>query len=131
MCLHVNGFIVSTPILKFVGMGSQNTNDNFAPLSKNLKWTPMQDDTLIQLMVEQCKEGRSIKGGFTCEGWNLLTKEMKTAHGAFFKRDKLKNRFKTLKKTYGDLKAMLDLSGFGWNDTRKMVIAEPDVWKEY
>ena len=52
-------------------------------------------------------------------------------HGAFFSKDKLKNRFKTLKKTYGDLKAMLDLSGFGWNDTRKMVIAEPDVWKEY
>ena len=67
-------------------MGSQNTNDNLAPLPKNLKWTPMQDDTLIQLMVEQCKEGRSIKGGFTCEGWNLLTKEMKTAHGAFFSK---------------------------------------------
>ena len=91
----------------------------------------MQDDTLIQLMVEQCKEGRGIKGGFTCEGWDLLTKEIKTAHGSFFSKDKLKNRFKTLKKTYGDLKAMLDLSGFGWDDTRKMVTAEPDVWKEY
>ncbi|RWR92102.1 Myb/SANT-like domain-containing protein [Cinnamomum micranthum f. kanehirae] len=101
------------------------------PFQKNLKWTPLQDDTLIQLMLDQCKDGRNIKGGFTCEGWNLLTKEMKTQYGDFFSKDKLKNRFKTLKKTYGDLKAMLDLSGFGWDDTRKMVTAEPQVWKEY
>ncbi|RWR88120.1 L10-interacting MYB domain-containing protein isoform X2 [Cinnamomum micranthum f. kanehirae] len=95
-------------------MESQNTTNNFAPLPKNLKWTPLQDDTLIQLMLHQCKDGRSIKGGFTCEG-----------------KDKLKNRFKTLNKTYGDLKAVLDLSGFGWDDTKKMVTAEPQVWKEY
>lgn len=112
-------------------MVSQNTNNNFSPLSKNLKLTPLQDYTLIQLMVEQCKEGGGIKGGFTREGWNLLTKEMKTRHGAFFSKDKLKNKFKTLKKTYGDLKVMLDLSGFGWDDTRKMVTAEQEVWKEY
>ncbi|XXG79650.1 hypothetical protein AAC387_Pa09g0677 [Persea americana] len=56
---------------------------------------------------------------------------MKTQYGDFFSKDKLKNRFKTLKKTYADLKAMLDLSGFGWDDARKMVIVEPQVWKEY
>ncbi|XXG77703.1 hypothetical protein AAC387_Pa08g1807 [Persea americana] len=56
---------------------------------------------------------------------------MKTQYGDFFSKDKLKNRFKTLKKTYADLKAMLDLSGFGWDDARKMVTAEPQVWKEY
>ncbi|XXG76611.1 hypothetical protein AAC387_Pa08g0921 [Persea americana] len=56
---------------------------------------------------------------------------MKIAHGAFFSKDKLKNSFKTLKKTYGDLKAMLDLGGFGWDDARKMMTAEPNVWKEY
>ncbi|XXG77557.1 hypothetical protein AAC387_Pa08g1690 [Persea americana] len=112
-------------------MESQNTNDNFAPLPKNLKWTPLQDDTLTQLMLDQCEKGRNIKGGFTCEWWDLLTKEMKTQYGDFFSKDKLKNRFKTLKKTYVDLKAMLDLSGFGWDDARKMVTAEPQVWKEY
>ncbi|RWR87841.1 hypothetical protein CKAN_01680200 [Cinnamomum micranthum f. kanehirae] len=61
-------------------MELQNTNDNFGPLPKNLKWTPLQDDTPIQLMLDQCKEGRNVKGGFTCEWWNLLTKEMKTQY---------------------------------------------------
>ena len=52
---------------------------------------------------------------------------MKTAHGDFFNEDRLKNMFKSLKKIYGDLKAMLGLSGFEWDDKRKMVPAEPDV----
>ncbi|RWR92047.1 putative nuclease HARBI1 [Cinnamomum micranthum f. kanehirae] len=82
-------------------------------------------------MVDQCREGRGIKGGFTCEGWNLLTWNMKSEFGESFTKDKLKNRFKTLKKTYASMKAMLDLSRFGWDDTRKMVTAEPEVWKQY
>lgn len=34
-------------------MGEQITNDNSITLEWNLKWTPPQDDILIQLMVEQ------------------------------------------------------------------------------
>lgn len=55
---------------------------------------------------------------------------MKSQFGDTSMKDKLKNRFKTLKKTYKIMKAMLDLSGLGWDDTRKMVTAEPEVWKD-
>ncbi|RWR87796.1 Myb/SANT-like domain-containing protein [Cinnamomum micranthum f. kanehirae] len=96
--------------------------------TNNLKWTPPHDEKLIEVMVDQCREGRGMKGGFTCEEWNLLTQNMKSEFGeSIFTKDMLKNRFKTLKKTYANMKAMLDLSGFGWDDTRKLVTTEPEA----
>ena len=94
-------------------MRDQNLDDNSGVLPENLKWTPPYDEKLIEVMVDQCREVHGIKGGFTCEGWNLLTRKMKSEFGESFTEDKLKNRFKTLKKTYANMKAMLDLSGFG------------------
>lgn len=91
----------------------------------------MQDELLIRLMVEQRKEGRGVKGGFTCEGWTLMTRSMRSQFGDTFTKDKLKNRFKTLKRTYRIMKGLLDQSGFRWDNKRKMVTAERLIWNEY
>ena len=63
-------------------------------------------------------KGSGVKGGFTC-GANLLTLKYEGRFGDAFTKDKLKNKFKTLKKTYGIVKPMLDLSGFGWVTTKE------------
>lgn len=42
---------------------------------------------------------------------------MKFEFGESFTKDKLKNRYKTSKKTYENMKAMLNISGFGCDDT--------------
>eukprot|EP00268_Persea_americana_P003957 TRINITY_DN11224_c0_g4_i1.p1 TRINITY_DN11224_c0_g4~~TRINITY_DN11224_c0_g4_i1.p1 ORF type:complete len:294 (-),score=60.76 TRINITY_DN11224_c0_g4_i1:610-1491(-) len=112
-------------------MEAQHKNDNTSIRRKNMKWTTMQDELLIRLMVEQRKEGRGVKGGFTCEGWTLMTRSMRSQFGDTFTKDKLKNRFKTLKRTYRIMKGLLDQSGFRWDNKRKMVTAERSIWNEY
>ena len=56
---------------------------------------------------------------------------MTKIYGASFSKDKLKNRFKTLEKAYSVMKTLLNLSGFGWCKTRKMVTTEGPVWDDY
>lgn len=99
--------------------------------ARYMKWTNRQDEMLIHFMREMCKQGKSIPGGFTAEGWNEITKEMKMLFGPDFHKDKLKNRCKTFKKWYREMKAMISLSGFSWDEEKKMVTAESGVWDDY
>ena len=46
-------------------------------------------------------------------------------------KDHVKNRLKTWKKLYDALKELQDQTGFGWDENRKMVIANDSVWNEY
>ncbi|RWR90957.1 L10-interacting MYB domain-containing-like protein isoform X1 [Cinnamomum micranthum f. kanehirae] len=107
---------------------SQATNK---ATSKNMKWTDAHDEVLLLIMLDMRKEGKFIPGGFTSEGWGLITKQMVTVHGPDFSKDKLKNRFKSYKKWYSAMKSMLNLSGFGWDEERKKVTAEEGVWDDY
>ena len=95
---------------------SQATN---RATSKNMKWTDAHDEVLLLITVNMQKEGKYIPGGFTSEGWGLITKQMHTEHGPEFSKDKLKNRFKSYKKWYSPMKSMLNLRGFGWGWRKK------------
>ncbi|XXG43091.1 hypothetical protein AAC387_Pa01g3206 [Persea americana] len=99
--------------------------------SRNMKWTDAHDDVLLRIMLEMRKEGKCIPGGFTSEGWGFITKEMQTKYGPKFSKDKLKNRFKSLKKWYSSMKSMLNLNGFEWDKERKKIIAEDKLWDDY
>ncbi|RWR86388.1 L10-interacting MYB domain-containing protein [Cinnamomum micranthum f. kanehirae] len=92
-----------------------------------MKWTGTNDVALLHIMLEIRKEGKVIPGGFTSEGWGLITKEMQTKFGSDFSKDKLKS----YKKWYSVMNAMLNLSGFGWYEERKKVTAEAVVWDDY
>ncbi|KAF8393304.1 hypothetical protein HHK36_021545 [Tetracentron sinense] len=46
-------------------------------------------------------------------------------------KDQILSRVKRWKKLYEIVNDLLSQSGFGWNDTRKMVDAEDSVWVEY
>ncbi|RWR76297.1 L10-interacting MYB domain-containing protein [Cinnamomum micranthum f. kanehirae] len=56
---------------------------------------------------------------------------MQTKFGPEFNKDKLKNKLKSCKKWYSAMKAMLNLSGFGWDEERKKDTAEAGVWDDY
>ncbi|KAM7506746.1 hypothetical protein LguiA_017199 [Lonicera macranthoides] len=43
----------------------------------------------------------------------------------------IKNRYNVLKKEFGVVRALLKVSGFGWDDTKKMVVVGDKEWENY
>lgn len=51
--------------------------------------------------------------------------------GSQYEKDVLKSRYTVLWKQFNDMKNLLDQSGFSWDDTRKMVVADDCFWDAY
>ncbi|XP_057536694.1 uncharacterized protein LOC130814593 [Amaranthus tricolor] len=47
-----------------------------------------------------------------------------------FTKDHLKNRLKTLKSNFGEVKDLFNASGWGWDEDTSMFENEDEVWKE-
>lgn len=81
--------------------------------SKNKKRMNAHDEVLLHIMLEMHHEGKTIPAGFATEGWCLITKEMQIKYEPKHTKDKLNNRFESLKKWYSTMKSTLILSGSG------------------
>ncbi|EOA28611.1 hypothetical protein CARUB_v10024832mg [Capsella rubella] len=87
-------------------------------------WTPPMDYYLIDLLVDQVKNGNRVGQTFISSAWN----EMVTAFNAKFmsqhSKDVLKNRYKHLRRLYNDIKFLLEQNGFSWDTKRDMAHPE-------
>uniref|UniRef100_A0A2N9IVH8 Myb/SANT-like domain-containing protein n=1 Tax=Fagus sylvatica TaxID=28930 RepID=A0A2N9IVH8_FAGSY len=101
------------------------------------KWTPAEDIKLVEALVEyhQEREGspeNKFKPGYlkVLEG-KLSTKLPNCGLRA---KPHIESRLRTLKREFQILHDMLtgpNTSGFGWDNVRKCVTAENDVWDAY
>ncbi|RWR73164.1 Myb/SANT-like domain-containing protein [Cinnamomum micranthum f. kanehirae] len=98
---------------------------------KNISWTDYSNDYLMDLFIEQVKLGRKDEGGYTTEGWKEIERKMMEKFGDDYDKGKIRNRLRTLKTRYKQIKTLIGLSGFGWDDKEKKVTAEDQVWDDY
>ncbi|KAL4192011.1 hypothetical protein AMTRI_Chr06g170120 [Amborella trichopoda] len=99
--------------------------------NKNYYWNAHQDDYFIDLMVNEVSRGRKTGGVFHKDAWNAMTKAMKAKYGEDFDKDRLRNRLKTIKGQYSNVKQLLQQSGFWWNEETKMVTGDEAVWDDF
>ncbi|XP_026396856.1 uncharacterized protein At2g29880-like [Papaver somniferum] len=94
-------------------------------------WTPQMDDMFIELMVEQVLNKQLLDGQFSkCVWTNIITK-FKESFGPSFNKDVLRNRMKTLKKSFNVVSSIRGQSGFGWNKKKEIPTAPDDVWERH
>lgn len=62
--------------------------------------------------------------------WLKIVSKMMESLGPARKKDKCRNCYKTYKKWYGNLKGMMNLSGFGRDPSKNTVTAKPQVWED-
>ncbi|XXG62153.1 hypothetical protein AAC387_Pa05g0576 [Persea americana] len=48
-----------------------------------------------------------------------------------YDKSKIRNRLRTLKSHYNQIKTFIGLSGFGWDDVTKKVTASEEVWDDF
>ncbi|XP_026420163.1 L10-interacting MYB domain-containing protein-like [Papaver somniferum] len=109
-------------------MGSDQSSN---PQTGRKNWTPPMDRLFMGLMADQVHEGQLLDGQFSKHAWTHIVDNFMQSFGSSFTKDVLKNRMKTLKKNYVAVSTLRGQSGFGWDQSREVVVADDVVWDEY
>lgn len=94
-------------------------------------WTPTMEHYFIDLLLDQMHRGNRLGHTFNKQAWTDMLALFNANFGSQYDKDALKNRYTNLWKQFNGVKNLLDQSGFYWDDTRKMVIADERVWDAY
>lgn len=95
------------------------------------EWTPSRDAYLVELFIEQHNLGRTAYNEYKNEVIRSVTRDFNKKFGMNLEENQIKNRYNVMKKDYGVVKALLSNTGFGWDETRQMVVADDKVWDSY
>ncbi|KAI3882806.1 hypothetical protein MKX03_020806, partial [Papaver bracteatum] len=101
------------------------------PQTGRTTWTPHMDRLFVGLMEDQVLEGQLLDGQFSKHAWTHIVDSFKQSFGSSFTKDVLKNRMKTLKKNYVVVSTLRAQSGFVWDHSREIIVADDAVWDYY
>lgn len=85
----------------------------------------------IDLMLDQMSRGNRAGHTFNKQAWADMLAVFNAKFGSQYDKDVLKGRYATLWKQFNDVKILLGQSGFSWDETRQMVVADDSVWDAY
>ena len=90
------------------------------------------DDALIDAFLHQQNDGNRVGGTFISKAYDTIIKELGEKFGCPFGKEKVKSRWKLVKKRFGKYYDLFNngLSGFAWEPTTKEWCAEPEVWRK-
>ncbi|GAV80076.1 Myb_DNA-bind_3 domain-containing protein [Cephalotus follicularis] len=94
-------------------------------------WTPTMERYFVDLMLEQMHRGNRVGHTFNKQAWTDMLVMFNAKFGSQYDKDALKSRYTSLWKQFNDVKYILCQSGFSWDETQQMVVAEDHVWNAY
>lgn len=95
------------------------------------EWTPSRDAYLVELFIDQQNKGRTAYNEFKNDVIRSVTRDFNKKFGMCLEENQIKNRYNVMKKDYGVVKTLLSHTGFGWDETRQMVVADDKFWDNY
>lgn len=109
-------------------MGSQTATSNDR---SRTYWTPIMERYFIDIMLEQMNRGNRVGHTFNKQAWTDMLNVFNAKFGSQYDKDVLKSRYTNMWKQFNDVKNLLGQSGFSWDETRQMVVADDYVWDAY
>ncbi|KAH9012949.1 hypothetical protein EDB83DRAFT_2233518 [Lactarius deliciosus] len=98
-------------------------------------WHAATDATLIHMLTDQKAKKNWGDNNPKKVAWTVcevaLAGSEKNSGGMPKMANAIKNRWQQLKQEYEVIKELRGLSGFGWDDTKKLVTATAEVWDAY
>ncbi|KAH7905762.1 hypothetical protein BJ138DRAFT_1227040 [Hygrophoropsis aurantiaca] len=102
---------------------------------RNAKWTTADDATLVATLREQQAAGNQADSGWKASVWvaaaQALAGSEAQSGGAAKKPKGCSDHWSLLKNNCLIVQKLRGLSGFGWDDSRCLVVAPSDVWERY
>ncbi|KAI4305890.1 hypothetical protein L6164_029222 [Bauhinia variegata] len=99
--------------------------------TKNLRWTDEMDHWLGKILVDQMRTGNKVDNMLHAEAYGTAVSTLNAKFGRRLTKDHIKNRLKTWKKQYKQIKELLSHAGFKWDETLKMIVANDSTWSDY
>ncbi|KAG5652135.1 hypothetical protein H0H81_006172 [Sphagnurus paluster] len=97
-------------------------------------WLSSDDPTLVRVLREQKENGNQSGNGWKPQVWQAAADALKaegTSDGPPKIAKKCADHWGNLKKNFGEVQAIRNASGFGWDEGTKTCTASPDVWEKY
>ncbi|KAJ4970275.1 hypothetical protein NE237_003374 [Protea cynaroides] len=94
-------------------------------------WTNDMDRCLTKTLVDLVKQSNGEDRVLSNAAYQTAVITLNENFGLDLLSDHVKNRLKTWRKQYGDMKELLSQSGFEWDGTQKMIIAKDSIWNDY
>ncbi|KAK6932187.1 Myb/SANT-like domain [Dillenia turbinata] len=97
-----------------------------------MTWTHAMDDALVDAFMHQYDMGNKMNGTFITKAYENIVKELIEKFGEWLNKEKVRNRWKTIKKNFSEPYDIFKngLSGFAWNPTTQLWSAKTEVWEK-
>ncbi|GMP33927.1 hypothetical protein CsSME_00007028 [Camellia sinensis var. sinensis] len=109
-------------------MGSQTPTSNDR---SRTYWTPTMERYFIDLMLDHMHRGNRTGHTFNKQAWTDMLSVFNAKFSSQYDKDVLKSRYTSLWKQFNDIKNLLGQSGFSWDESRQMLVADDYVWDAY
>ncbi|GLU18932.1 hypothetical protein SLE2022_352080 [Rubroshorea leprosula] len=94
-------------------------------------WTGEMDRCLARVLAVEVKKGNKVDNVFKSAAYVAASIAVNKEFGLGLTKEHIRNRLKTWKKQYRILKELLAQKGFGWDEKRKMIVADTSLWNGY
>ncbi|BFG17670.1 hypothetical protein CerSpe_039440 [Prunus speciosa] len=108
-------------------MDSPPSEDQFKQDQSRAKWSAPLDKILLDLLIEQTGQNKMSNK----KAWKHIREEFNYKTSLQFDGEQLRNHQNVLKRLYNNIKSVLDQSGFSWDNSRNMVMADDELWEKY
>ncbi|KAF8410464.1 hypothetical protein HHK36_002993 [Tetracentron sinense] len=95
------------------------------------RWTMSLDKIFADLVLEQIQQGHRPNNVFDQKAWKYIRDEFNKQTGLNFNKKQLRKHLDVLRTRYYNLKLVFDQSGFGVDESCRMVTTDYDVWEDY
>ncbi|CAJ2671348.1 unnamed protein product [Trifolium pratense] len=112
------------------------SSENQSVKATKRQWTAEEDAVLVQGLLKLVDDGWKADAGSFKPGYTKVLEKyiLNKFPGCTLKANPhIESRVKRLKSQYSAIKDMLgpSASGFGWDDTRKMIIVEKEIYSQW
>ncbi|KAG2667698.1 hypothetical protein I3760_15G128000 [Carya illinoinensis] len=94
-------------------------------------WTLAMDRYFVKLMLHQLKKGHKVHNTFKNQAWKDMLTLFNGKYGTKYGKSFLKHRYKKLFKYYTDMKRLLEVKGFSWDEKQQKIAAADYAWDTY
>ena len=122
-------FLNATLIIQFsyvvMSKGKEKVSNN-----KQFKWLPPMHETMLKILSQEAAKGNKPSSTFKAGSLALVAKEITAQFGVECHSSYVENRMRTLRTMWSTIRTIRKKSGFGWDDSLKMITCDPKTYQE-